>query len=136
MLTSGGVGEGKTTTLLNLAVTISHSGERVLMVESDLRRPSIYRLLEIDQPDKGIATVLSNKMSYSDVIMDTEIKNPNTALAQQVVENLKQRFILAGTDGPDNNVIILKPPLCFSMDNANEFLRSFKESLVQAPSHQ
>ena len=75
MITSGGVGEGKTTTLVNLAITAAQSGDRVLIVESDLRRPSIYRMLEIDPPDKGIIDVLSNNGKYVDVIKDTVVEN-------------------------------------------------------------
>lgn len=75
MITSGGVGEGKTTTLVNLAITIAQGGDRVLMVESDLRRPSIYRILEIDPPEKGILDVISNNCKFSDVILPTEVKN-------------------------------------------------------------
>ena len=69
-------------------------------------------------------------------VKDPELKNPYTDLAQNVLEGLKGKLILAGTDGPDNNVLILKPPLCFSRDNADQFLQVFTEIMVQAPSHQ
>lgn len=75
MVTSGGVGEGKTTTLVNLAITIAHSGEKVLIIESDLRRPSVYRALEISPPSTGIVDVLSNNATYKDVIQETKVKN-------------------------------------------------------------
>ncbi|MEW6536049.1 MAG: polysaccharide biosynthesis tyrosine autokinase [Candidatus Auribacterota bacterium] len=75
MVTSGGVGEGKTTSVVNLAITIAHSGERVLIIESDLRRPNVYRMLEVDPPDEGIVDVISNKKSYLDVIQPTGVKN-------------------------------------------------------------
>ncbi len=75
MITSGGVGEGKTTTLVNLAITIAHSGEKVLIIESDLRRPSIYRALEINPPATGIVDVIANNGNYIDVIQETTVQN-------------------------------------------------------------
>ncbi|MDX9702802.1 MAG: polysaccharide biosynthesis tyrosine autokinase [Candidatus Auribacterota bacterium] len=75
MLTSGGVGEGKTTTLVNLSITMAHSGDKVLMIESDLRRPSIYRALEINPPATGIVDVIENKGNYLDVIQETAVPN-------------------------------------------------------------
>jgi len=76
MVTSGGVGEGKTTTVVNLGVTIANSGDKVLLVESDLRRPNIYRMLDVEPPDHGIIDVLAGKTeSYLDVVMETDTKN-------------------------------------------------------------
>jgi len=76
MVSSGGVGEGKTTTVVNLGITIANSGDKVLLVESDLRRPNIYRMLEIEPPEHGIIDVLANKVeSYHDVVMNTDTKN-------------------------------------------------------------
>ena len=42
---SGGAGEGKSTTIFNLATVFAQNGQRVLMVDSDLRRPSLHKLL-------------------------------------------------------------------------------------------
>ena len=44
---------------------------------------------------------------------------------------LKKRFILTGTDGPKNNVLKLKPPLCFTVQDVNQFFDAFEESLKQ-----
>lgn len=38
--------------------------------------------------------------------------------------------VLVSSDGPDNNVIKLKPPMVFNLENANEFLSAFRECLV------
>lgn len=37
--------------------------------------------------------------------------------------------VLVSSDGPDNNVIKLKPPMVFNLENANEFLSAFRECL-------
>jgi ethanolamine-phosphate phospho-lyase len=46
----------------------------------------------------------------------------NTALAQRIKEGLKQRYILSSTDGPLDNTLKMKPPLCFTKANADRFV--------------
>ena len=65
MVTSSHPGEGKTTTLVNLAISMAESGRRVIAVDSDLRRPTVHKVLGItntvgltnllltDNPDLG-----------------------------------------------------------------------------------
>ncbi|MFM9908963.1 MAG: aminotransferase class III-fold pyridoxal phosphate-dependent enzyme, partial [Chitinophagaceae bacterium] len=55
--------------------------------------------------------------------------NPDTALAEFVKDELKSNFILSGTDGPSNNVIKIKPPMCFTTNNADEFINKFQKIL-------
>jgi ethanolamine-phosphate phospho-lyase len=51
----------------------------------------------------------------------------NTALAQILKNGLKEDFILASTDGPLDNVLKMKPPLCFSKNNVNQFVESLQK---------
>jgi len=53
------------------------------------------------------------------------------ALAARLVEDFKEQGILAGTDGPLDNVFKLKPPLCFSKENAEHFLGVLRELLAR-----
>lgn len=57
---------------------------------------------------------------------------PGEQIASFVKEDLKRKFILVGTDGPHNNVIKIKPPMCFNQENAQFFLASIKDSIEQA----
>ncbi|MBL7698514.1 MAG: aminotransferase class III-fold pyridoxal phosphate-dependent enzyme [Chitinophagaceae bacterium] len=59
----------------------------------------------------------------------TANNEPATALAKEVKEGLKKRFILTGTDGKYDNVIKIKPPMCFSKENANQFCEVLNEVL-------
>jgi 4-aminobutyrate aminotransferase-like enzyme len=56
-------------------------------------------------------------------LTETRTGKPATDAATSIVNSMKDRGILLSTDGPFNNVIKFKPPLCFSMKNAGELLR-------------
>ncbi len=61
-------------------------------------------------------------------IMDGQ--KPGTQIAHQIKNHMRNRFILCSTDGRDNNVIKVKPPLCFSHENVDEFCDNFKGILT------
>jgi ethanolamine-phosphate phospho-lyase len=52
----------------------------------------------------------------------TEDGKENTLLAQQMKEGLKEAYILASTDGPLDNTLKMKPPLCINRENVNGFI--------------
>jgi ethanolamine-phosphate phospho-lyase len=57
---------------------------------------------------------------------------PNPEMANLVTQHMKEESrVLVSVDGPDNNVIKLKPPLCWRLEDANLFLCAF-ESAVNA----
>lgn len=79
---------------------------------------------------------LNDLMESSDLIKDIRgeglflgIEFSKKETASFIKEELKRRFILVGTDGPLNNVIKIKPPLCFNTDNAKHFLIQIRESI-------
>lgn len=55
---------------------------------------------------------------------------PDTALAGHIKEELRNRYILVSTDGPSDNVIKTKPPLCFNKENAESVVRAIDEILA------
>jgi ethanolamine-phosphate phospho-lyase len=60
-------------------------------------------------------------------LIDKETGNPATYLASSIVNKMKEKGFLLSTDGPFNNVIKFKPPMCFSKDNATELTLALKE---------
>lgn len=73
-LVSGGPGEGKSTTLNNLAVTCAKGGYNVLVVDADLRRPSQHTFFEVDNT-AGLSDVLAGNMKFEDVIQKSALAN-------------------------------------------------------------
>ncbi len=86
LITSPGPGEGKSTTLANLAVTMAQVEQRVIMVDCDLRRPSLHQLLGL-QNEAGLTTMMVDEQA-----METP------PLQQTAVENL--RFLASGPPPP------------------------------------
>lgn len=64
---SAGPGEGKSTTLRQLAVTMAAAGERVLLIDSDVRRPTQHRLANVER-QPGLTDILLNKFGWSEVV--------------------------------------------------------------------
>ena len=73
-ITSAVPGDGKTTFTANFAITLANSGNRTLLVDSDLRRGNIHGYF--DQPlEGGLAEVLQGKLPLAEALRDTGIPN-------------------------------------------------------------
>ena len=57
-----------------------------------------------------------------ELIKDGDPNKPDTLLAREVQNKLKEALILVGTDGPDRNVLKIKPPMCFNRQNADQLI--------------
>jgi 4-aminobutyrate aminotransferase-like enzyme/Ser/Thr protein kinase RdoA (MazF antagonist) len=64
-----------------------------------------------------------------ELVKDSLTKEPVTHEIKFLVEQMKNRGFLIGTDGPYNNVLKIKPPIIFSMHNAEELIRNLDEVL-------
>lgn len=71
MVTSPGAGEGKSSTTVNLALSLCQSGKRVLLVDADLRRPRIHQVFAgvRAHPSAGLSTVLAGEHSLEDALL-------------------------------------------------------------------
>lgn len=73
LVTSAKAGEGKSTTALNLAATCARAGERTLLMDVDLRRPSLRDVFEHDGHDLGLVDVLRGELPWQRTVVRTDI---------------------------------------------------------------
>jgi capsular exopolysaccharide synthesis family protein len=75
LVTSAKAGEGKSTTALNLAATCARAGERTLLMDVDLRRPSLADVFGVDDHDLGLVDVLRGDLPWQRTVVRTDIPN-------------------------------------------------------------
>ncbi len=66
-----------------------------------------------------------------ELVNDPETREPAMVEASRVKERLRDRKILLSTDGPDDNVLKIKPPLVFNADDADRLIRALDEVLEE-----
>lgn len=112
---SAGSAEGKSTTLFNLATVFAFGGKRVLVVDSDLRRPTLHHSLHCNNA-MGLTDLLLKTRTLEEVIQKTKVptldfissgKLPNSALSilgspqmKELIQELKQRYEFVFFDSP------------------------------------
>lgn len=79
LITGDTAGAGKTTVALNLAAALSAAGKHVILIEADLRRPSIGQALRVTAP-QGLASVLFDEIDLVDALITTRGHGPQLEL--------------------------------------------------------
>ena len=77
-VTSAVKGEGKTTTVCNLGISMAQNGMKTLLVDADMRRPSLHHILGLGDNAKGLSSILSQTNGSEDwlgLIRSTPISN-------------------------------------------------------------
>lgn len=124
LVTSPLPGEGKSTVVLNLAAAVAAEGKKVLIVDADLRRPTIETKALI-KSDMGLTELLVESRDVEEAVVPSNVKglsiitsgqippNPSELLAskrmRQLLNDLSQRFDL---------IVIDSPPICPMADAA------------------
>jgi capsular exopolysaccharide synthesis family protein len=112
---SAGAGEGKSTTVFNLAAVFAQSGQRTLIVDSDLRRPTLHKMLRVTN-NLGLTNYLLRQNTLEEVIQTTSLptldflasgKLPSSSLGilssaqmKDLIGELKQRYDFVFFDSP------------------------------------
>jgi len=73
LVTSADPREGKTTICANFGATMALAGHRVLLIDSDMRRPRLHRMFDL-KPDKGLSSLLVGDASLDEAIYSTEVE--------------------------------------------------------------
>jgi succinoglycan biosynthesis transport protein ExoP len=72
VVVSAGAGEGKSTTTMNLATVFAQGGQRVLVVDSDLRRPTLHKLLRVGN-NLGLTNYLLKQNTLEEIVQTTPV---------------------------------------------------------------
>ena len=75
LVTSAKAGEGKSTTALNLAATCARAGERTLLMDVDLRRPSLHDVFPANEEGTGLVDVLRGDLPWQRTVVQTDLPN-------------------------------------------------------------
>jgi polysaccharide biosynthesis transport protein len=114
-MVSGGAGEGKSTSILNTATIFAQNGHRVLLVDTDLRRPSLHKAFNVSN-SIGLTSFLLGQRTLEEVIQKTPVKSldflpsgrlPASAMGilnskqmKDFVNDVKQRYDFVFFDAP------------------------------------
>ena len=122
IITSPEPGDGKTTTAANLAITITLSGHKVLLIDADMRRPHVHQLLGTDR-GPGLAEILSGAMPAGECIRETVVDGLSFLPAgtpeippTELLDSERMRALLAASTHRYDVVIIDAPPVLAATD--------------------
>ncbi len=114
-VTSGGAGEGKSTTLCNLAFVCAQGGYSVLLIDADLRRPRMHTMFDVSNT-VGLTNYLTTNVQLEEVVVRTPVENLyflpsgmlpadsagvlNSQRMSELIADAKSRFDLVLIDSP------------------------------------
>jgi len=117
VITSSIPGEGKTTTILNLAVSLADAGQRVLLIDADLRRPSVAKTLGLEGA-VGLTTILLGRADLEDVVQPWQATGVDVLPAGQIPPNPSEllgskamKSLLASVSNKYDMVLLDSPPI-------------------------
>jgi polysaccharide biosynthesis transport protein len=110
--------EGKTTTAVNIAMALAVGGARVMLIDADMRRPSVHKALRLTN-DRGLSQLLAGQARMREVVQRTHDPNLLVISAGRTPSNPSEllasdrmRALVSGLDtGPFDWVIIDTPPV-------------------------
>ncbi len=115
-VTSARAGEGKTTTVCNMALSLAQTGKSVLILDCDMRRPKVKKIFK--ENGAGLGEYLTGQVGFSDVIRETTIPNLSIVHSGTLAPNpgellgsLRMQNAIEASSGVFDYILIDTPPL-------------------------
>jgi capsular exopolysaccharide synthesis family protein len=123
LVTSAGIGEGKSTIAANLSVALAQAGRSVVLISGDLHRPSLHMLFGVSN-ERGLTQVLGELVSLEEALTDTDTEGlkllpsgPLTELdGSALLQSYGMRNVLERCRNADF-VVIDGPPISVAADS-------------------
>ncbi|RDV36863.1 hypothetical protein DV096_17425 [Bradymonadaceae bacterium TMQ3] len=122
LMTSPGPGEGKTLTSVNMAIALAQSGQRTLVIDSDMRRPRVHKALGMDNT-VGLSEAITGERTYKEAVRPTGIENlevmtcgPVPPNPSELLQTERFRKLVRDLREDYDRVIFDSPPLAAVAD--------------------
>jgi capsular exopolysaccharide synthesis family protein len=118
LVTSSGPQEGKSTVATNMAIVMAQSGARVLLVDTDMRRPRVHRIFGISGEAAGVSTIVAGEGTIEQAVRSTEVPGlfflpcgPIPPTPAELLHTERFRALAAQLEEKFDRVIYDSPPL-------------------------
>jgi capsular exopolysaccharide synthesis family protein len=117
VITSANPGEGKSTSCVNMAITLAETGSSVLIVDADLRKPTIHKLMDL-KSKKGLSSILGGFNNINEIInedvrpnLDAIVAGPIPPNPAELLASSKMTKLLSILNEHYDYIFIDTPPL-------------------------
>ncbi|MBU9723068.1 MULTISPECIES: CpsD/CapB family tyrosine-protein kinase [Bacillaceae] len=147
MVTSSTPGDGKSTTIANLGIVLAQQEKRVLIVDSDLRKPTVHFTFQLPN-QTGLTSVLTKQSTFDDAVLETAVPflevltsgpvppNPSELLGSKsmkdFVKEIEGAYDYILFDAPPVNVVTDPQILAENCDGVILVIRSGKTEVESA----
>ncbi len=118
LITSANPGDGKTTTCVNIAITLAQANNRVLLIDADMRKPTVHKYFELESR-VGLSNALSGMNSIEECLVGVEsvpslkvitsgLLPPNPS---ELLSSPKMRDLLVSLEDSFDFIVIDSPPI-------------------------
>ncbi len=135
LITSAEPQAGKTTSISNLGISLAQKGSRVLLVDSDLRKPQLHKMFGLD-PRRGLSEYLSESVNIDSIIRDTEIENLKVITSgkiphnpAEIIDSSKLDWFIGEAKGRFDFILFDSPPVISVTDSI--IIADKVETLIQ-----
>jgi len=117
LITSPGVGDGKTTMVSNLAIAMAQAGQRVLVLDADFRKPMQHNIFEV-QREPGLSSVIAGQGTLDKAIRHTSIESldvlpcgPNIPNPSEILNSKAFAELMTQLSSRYDQVVVDSPPV-------------------------